>query len=147
MRHHLFIVFTSLCLVLALNNAFGQCIEGNCFNGNGTFRYENSDEYAGLWRQGKLEGYGVYTFQSGDVYKGAFVAGKMQGRGTYIYSNGDRYIGMWKDGKMEGRGHFYWNLAGDLMDDAKLEGNFKAGKPDNMVVKDTGVPYEPKKMN
>ena len=144
MKTNLFLA--SLVLLLVVKDVSAQCTEGNCFNGNGTYTFENGDKYTGLWRQGKCEGYGVYSFTNGDIYKGAFIAGKMEGRGTYIYSNGDKYIGMWKAAKMEGRGHFYWNLAGDLMDDAKLEGNFKAGKPDKMDVKDTGVPAEPQKM-
>lgn len=126
--------------------SLAQCIEGNCYEGNGTFLFENGDTYKGLWRKGLQEGYGVYDFQTGDVYKGAWKAGKMDGRGTYVYKNGDKYIGSWKEGKMDGRGHFHWNLPGDLMSNAKYEGNFKGGQPVNFEVKETAVPAEPPKM-
>lgn len=123
-----------------------QCVEGNCYEGNGTFRFENGDVYKGLWKKGLCDGYGVYDFVNGDVYKGNFKEGKMDGRGTYVYSNGDKYIGTWKEAKMDGRGHFHWNLPGDLMSNAKYEGNFKGGQPVNFEVKETVVPAEPPKM-
>lgn len=126
--------------------SFAQCTEGNCFDGNGTFLFENGDLYKGLWKKGLCEGYGVYEFANGDVYKGNWKIGKMEGRGTYTYKNGDKYIGTWKGAKMEGRGHFHWSLPGDLMDNAKYEGNFKAGKPVNIEVKETATPAEAPKM-
>lgn len=138
-----------LVVALVLTTAsvsLAQCIEGNCYDGNGKFLFENGDMYNGLWKKGLQEGYGVYDFQSGDVYKGAWKLGKMESRGTYVYANGDKYIGSWKDGKMEGRGHFHWSLSGDLMTNAKYEGNFKGGQPVNIEVKETGVPAEPSKM-
>jgi len=129
-----------------ISAAQAQCTEGNCYDGNGTFLFENGDLYKGLWKKGLSEGYGVYEWSSGDVYKGNFKAGKMDGRGTYVYKNGDKYIGMWKEGKMEGRGHFHWNVPGDLMSKAKFEGEFKAGQPVNFEVTETAVPAEPPKM-
>lgn len=140
-------LFLLIALALGTNAAsLAQCIEGNCYDGNGKFLFENGDMFNGLWKKGLQDGYGVYDFRNGDVYKGAWKAGKMDGRGTYVYANGDKYIGMWKDAKMEGRGHFHWSLPGDLMSNAIYEGNFKAGKPVNIEVKDTGVPSQAPKM-
>tara|TARA_R110002072_G_scaffold32623_1_gene99316 strand:+ start:326 stop:763 length:438 start_codon:yes stop_codon:yes gene_type:complete len=122
-----------------------QCTTGNCFEGNGSYLFENGDLFNGSWKKGLPNGYGVYEFTSGDVYKGAWKDGLMQGRGTYTYNNGDKYIGNWKEGKMNGRGHFYWELAGDLMNNAKYEGFFKDGVPKNIEIKETGTPSEPPK--
>ncbi len=140
-----FTVLISLSLVSSFN-ILAQCVEGNCFEGVGTFRFENGDSFAGQWRQGLAQGYGTYEFVNGDVYKGSMLSGKMEGRGTYTFANGDKYIGGWKAGKMEGRGHFHWNLPGDLMSNAKYEGNFKAGQPVNFQVKETAMPADPPKM-
>lgn len=138
----------SLSLLLAIGvctitNA--QCTTGNCYEGNGSYLFENGDLYNGSWKKGIPNGYGVYEFVNGDVYKGNFTKGLMDGRGTYKYANGDKYIGEWKTGKMNGRGHFYWELAGDLMTNAKYEGFFKDGQPKNIDFKETGVPAEPPK--
>ena len=132
--------------LLLVTMAFAQCTEGNCYDGNGTFLFENGDQYSGSWTKGLSQGYGVYEFANGDIYKGNWMLGKMEGRGTYVYNNGDKYIGMWKAGKMEGRGHFHWNLPGDLMDKGLFEGNFKGGKPVNIEVKETAIPATPPKM-
>ena len=122
--------------------ANAQCTTGNCYDGNGTYLFENGDLYNGLWRKGVMLGYGVYEFTNGDVYKGAWKDGQMSGRGTYTYNNGDKYIGAWKDGKMNGRGHFHWELAGDLMTNAKYEGFFTDGVPTNIESSPVGEPAE-----
>ena len=48
----------------------------------------------------------------------------------------------WKEGKMNGRGHFHWELAGDLMTNAKYEGFFKDGVPTNIEIPAVGEPAE-----
>ena len=139
------VVFTLLFAIGLTGFVNAQCTTGNCFDGNGTYLFENGDLYNGLWKKGIPNGYGVYEFANGDVYKGAWKGGLMDGRGTYTYANGDKYIGAWKDGKMNGRGHFHWELIGDLMTNAKYEGFFKDGVPKNMEIKPTGTPAEPPK--
>ncbi len=56
--------------------AFGECIEGNCVDGNGT-----------------------YVFDDGETYTGDFKNGEKHGQGIYIYANGDRYVGQFSNGK------------------------------------------------
>jgi hypothetical protein len=133
-------LLTTLFTVTMFNLASAQCTTGNCYDGNGSYMFENGDLYNGQWKKGEMFGYGVYEFVNGDVYKGAWKNGLMEGRGTYTYANGDKYIGAWKDGKMNGRGHFHWSLPGDLMTNAKYEGFFKDGLPKNIEVKEAGVP-------
>ena len=133
----------SVLLVIGFSSiASAQCTTGNCYDGNGTYLFENGDLFNGAWKKGVMEGYGVYEFTNGDTYKGAWKDGQMEGRGTYKYKNGDKYIGDWKAGKMNGRGHFYWELAGDLMTNAKYEGFFKDGAPANIEFAPTGEPAE-----
>ena len=139
------VVFTLLFAIGLTGFVNAQCTTGNCFDGNGTYLFENGDLYNVLWKKGIPNGYGVYEFANGEVYKGAWKGGLMDGRGTYTYANGDKYIGAWKDGKMNGRGHFHWELIGDLMTNAKYEGFFKDGVPKNMEIKPTGTPAEPPK--
>lgn len=132
--------FTLLFAFGLSNFVNAQCTTGNCFDGNGSFLFENGDLYNGQWKKGVQLGYGVYEFANGDVYKGSWKDGMMDGRGTYRFANGDKYIGEWKAGKMNGRGHFHWELAGDLMTNAVYEGFFKDGVPKNMEIKAAGVP-------
>lgn len=137
------LLIPTLLLLFSVTSANAQCTTGNCYDGNGSYLFENGDLYNGQWKKGEMNGYGVYEFANGDVYKGAFKKGFMEGRGTYTYKNGDKYIGTWKAGKMDGRGHFHWNLPGDLMTNAKYEGFFKAGVPQNIEIKETVMPAEP----
>lgn len=122
-----------------------QCTTGNCYEGTGSYLFENGDLFNGSWKKGLPFGYGVYEFTNGDVYKGAWLNGLMDGRGTYTYNNGNKYIGEWKTGKMNGRGHFHWELAGDLMANAKYEGFFKDGQATNIEFAPVGTPAEPPK--
>lgn len=134
-----FIVF--LCVVAA-NQVSAQCISGNCYEGRGTFRFENGDEYDGLWLNGQPDGQGKYTWKNGDFYRGNWIAGKMDGRGFYKYANGDKYTGEFRDNKMDGRGHFYWDNPGDVMNNAKYEGYWQDGKPMQIEVQPTGEPMD-----
>ncbi|MFC2176764.1 hypothetical protein ACFLR1_07350, partial [Bacteroidota bacterium] len=120
-----------------------QCTTGNCYEGNGSYLFENGDLYNGLWKKGIMNGYGVYEYVNGDIYKGAWKDGFMSGRGTYSYNNGNKYVGEWKDGKMEGRGHFYWQMNGNAMNNAKYEGFFKNGEPVNLEISEAQPPAEP----
>ena len=68
-----------LGLVLALllsGNAYAECVQGNCKNGQGTATRANGDKYVGELKNTKRHG-----------------------QGTLTYANGDKYVGEWKDGK------------------------------------------------
>lgn len=121
------ILLSALFFIFCSLSASAQCIEGNCFNGNGKFVFKNGDSYNGAWLKGKMDGQGTYTWKNGDVYKGAFLEGEMEGRGTMTWRNGDRYIGTWEANKMQGRGHYIWETPGDAMMQNKFEGDWIEG--------------------
>jgi hypothetical protein len=48
----------------------GECIEGDCVNGQGTFAYSNDETYEGSWKDGKKHGMGVEGTPGGEKKKG-----------------------------------------------------------------------------
>jgi hypothetical protein len=134
----LFLTVISSSIVFSLDDgdSQGDCIKGNCQDGNGTQTILNNGthvgEYVGPFKNGKFEGYGVYT-SAGFEYKGQFKEGNKEGQGTLkwpngsngamyvgqwkdndrngfgtkIESNGNKYVGQWKDGKKAGPGTLY----------------------------------------
>lgn len=89
-------------------NSNAQCTKGNCFNGSGTYKFENGDVYDGQWREGKPHGQGKYEFANGDRYMGLFQEGKRNGTGKYTWAKGGRYTGNWLNDKRDGFGEFQW---------------------------------------
>ena len=82
---------------------YTQCIEGDCENGTGTFKWENGNIYKGEWKAGGLNGQGKLTSKSGGVKEGEWKDGLLNGQGK-IYSDGDIYEGEFKDGELNGQG-------------------------------------------
>ena len=85
-------------------SAFAQCTEGNCENGQGTYKYSNGDKYKGQWKNNRLDGQGTITYLDGSKYVGQFKDGQMNGQGTLIYLDGRKYVGQFKNGQMNGQG-------------------------------------------
>ena len=73
----------------------GECIEGDCVNGQGTFAYSNDETYAGSWKDGKKHGQGTYTFPDGDTYEGSWKDGKKHGMGVEGTPGGEKKKGYW----------------------------------------------------
>ena len=71
----------------------GQCIKGNCENGQGTYTSSNGNKYVGEWKDQKMHGQGTFTWSNGDKYVGEYKDRKMHGQGTYTWSDGDKYVG------------------------------------------------------
>ncbi len=128
-----------------LPNLSAQCIQGNCYDGQGTALYPSGAKYVGSFREGKIHGHGTLYFSKGDVYvgdwvehyrhgtgklsfangneyEGSFKDSRIKGMGTMKYTNGDRYTGNWEHDQPFGQGKYFFN-SGD-----RYEGSFKAGK-------------------
>ena len=64
-----------LLLLLAISPAFlfsqdnGRCL-GNCSNGQGTWIWDDGEEYNGEWKNDDFHGYGTYKYASGSKYIG-----------------------------------------------------------------------------
>ncbi|MDX1961280.1 MAG: protein kinase [Leptospiraceae bacterium] len=99
------------------------CVEGNCKDGIGAFRYENNDFYEGSFAAGRPHGKGTYYYSNNDKYEGDFVEGRLEGTGTYYSHNKDWYIGEFKNGKQNGRGTYNFAIG------ARYDARFKDGEP------------------
>ena len=51
-------------------SAFAQCTEGNCENGQGTYKYSNGAKYKGQWKNNRLDGQGTLTYLDGRKFVG-----------------------------------------------------------------------------
>ncbi|MEM6326227.1 MAG: PDZ domain-containing protein [Bacteroidota bacterium] len=120
------------------------CIEGDCTDGTGTWRYASGATYAGTWREGTRHGEGTYTFangmtffgewvdgarvqgretyESGGTYDGEYANDKRHGTGTYTFPSGNVYTGAWMEGKRTGYGIMVY------ANDDTYAGNWHEGK-------------------
>jgi hypothetical protein len=97
-------LITILVLGLLLSgNAYAECVQGNCVNGQGTQTFPNGDKYVGEWKDNKRHGKGTYTWSSGHTYVGEWKDNKRHGQGTYTSSSGDQFVGEFKNNTMFGR--------------------------------------------
>jgi LysM repeat protein len=78
-------------------SAFPQCTEGNCENGQGTYKYSNGDKYKGEWKNNRCDGQGTLTYLDGSNYVGQWKNHQRHGQGTYIFPDGSKYVGQWKN--------------------------------------------------
>ena len=58
---------------------YTQCIEGDCENGTGTYKYENGSVYKGEFKDGNLNGQGKVILKNGTIREGEFKKGKFKG--------------------------------------------------------------------
>ena len=73
-------------------------------HGQGKLKWANGDEYSGGWNDGTRHGQGVQYYLNGDLYSGEWKDDKRHGHGSMIYASTDEYVGEWKDGKRHGQG-------------------------------------------
>ena len=98
------IVFTTFVYFSMAFLSWANCIEGNCFNGQGTYTFATGNKYVGDFQDGKYDGQGTFTFANGNKYVGDFKDNKYYGQGTFTYASGVKYIGEFRDSKRNGRG-------------------------------------------
>lgn len=76
------------------------CVEGNCYNGQGTYIYQgHSARYIGSFRNEMPHGYGTIVYASGDQYDGNWANGSFDGQGILHLGNGDEIAGVWANGR------------------------------------------------
>jgi hypothetical protein len=94
--------------LLLSSNAYAECVQGNCKNGQGTYAFANGDQYVGEFKEGKYYGQGTYSSANGDQYVGEFKNDQKRGngQGTYTRSNGDQYVGEFKNDQRHGQGTY-----------------------------------------
>ncbi len=97
------------------------CIEGDCVNGIGKYRYENGDVYSGSFVEDKRSGKGSFLYSDGESFKGDYKEDQREGLGEYIFKNGDKYSGEFKAGQINGKGVY------TFQDGKVLNGSFKEG--------------------
>lgn len=83
-----------------LVNAQTGCFSGNCENGNGSYRWDNGDIYAGQWVNNNRTGYGRYDWADGSYYVGYFKDGMLEGEGAYYGADGTVMEGKFEQGQL-----------------------------------------------
>ena len=111
--------FYTLLILLIPFVGFGQCISGNCENGQGTMTGYNGSKYVGEWKNGTRNGQGTYTFENGDKYVGEWKDGWKHGQGTYTSPHVGEYVGEWKDDYLNGQGTMTYSHGGEYVGEYK----------------------------
>jgi len=119
MRRTVLLIF----LLAAAGILHSQCLEGNCRQGKGKYRFKSSAIYAGEFSAAKPQGKGSLYYSNGDVYKGQWYQGMRHGKGSMIFKIGDRYDGQFHSDKFDGEGTYVFK------DRGSFEGLWKGGKP------------------
>lgn len=70
------VLLLSICFTTVNAKEGGECIEGDCVNGEGTYVYNDGTRYIGESKNGMRDE-----------------------QGTMIWANGDKYVGTWRNGK------------------------------------------------
>ncbi|MET2986217.1 MORN repeat-containing protein [Aureibaculum conchae] len=105
-------VFVLDKIFVPLNNPYKKsitvskkgCISGNCTNGYGYYRYDNS-YYKGFFKNGNRHGYGYYSWNDGQFYFGDWKNNERSGYGEHFFSKTSFYIGKWAKNKFNGYGY------------------------------------------
>ena len=109
-----------LVLVSLAGVSWGDCVEGDCFNGKGKYTLANGSVYEGDFIYGNFNGKGKITWASGNVYEGDWKADQRTGKGKFTQADGSVYEGDFLNGQRTGKGKATW-ASGDV-----YEGDWKA---------------------
>lgn len=89
-------------LLFISHHSFGQCLQGDCQNGIGFFRFQTGAIYEGQMMYGRLNGTGILKYSNGDVYKGNWKMNKREGPGVLTTYDGFKYQGTFSNNQMHG---------------------------------------------
>ena len=96
---NLIVAFASLLFPVTLN---AQCLEGDCNNGKGAYRFTSGAYYIGQFKDGKSEGIGICTWPDDSRYEGEWEKGLPHGKGTKTLSLGRLQTGWFQNGRYVG---------------------------------------------
>lgn len=97
MKQVLFILLTAPLFI------FAQCLEGDCQNGNGKFKFKNGN-YVGGFVNGEIDGQGVFSTRIGYSYNGEWVDGEKSGIGQESIKKISNYSGEFHNNMRHGQG-------------------------------------------
>ena len=119
------------------SNSYGYgCVEGDCLNGLGVYKYQTTGSYDGEWLNGQRHGQGSIdypwdahgitgTSEFGDNtswYSGEWKDDLMDGQGVLVWESGEKYKGQFKKGSIHGLGTL------TRLDGEEYRGNFADNK-------------------
>ncbi len=78
----------------------GACVSGDCYNGVGTYQWQNGERYKGSFRNGQMHGNGEYSWPNGHRYDGDWQSGRQHGTGTYYWASGKTQYAEWQHGRV-----------------------------------------------
>ena len=90
--------------IIFLSSIAAQCVQGDCYNGNGTFVFKSGAKYSGKFRNGKIYNFGTLYFRDGSIYTGQWKNQRREGAGKITYPNGSIYVGEFDNNKRSGKG-------------------------------------------
>jgi hypothetical protein len=90
---------------------YSGCLQGDCVNGSGAYKFTDGTVYNGEWKDGKRNGSGDCKYSDGDSYTGQWKDNKKNGQGTFKDSDGTVYTGQFKESLYNGKGT-YTNING-----------------------------------
>lgn len=76
------------------------CIEGNCSNGKGVYKWDDGAKYIGEFKKHKKNGKGTFFYASGTKYVGEFQNDKYHGKGTMFWNDGVVEVAEWEYGNI-----------------------------------------------
>ena len=111
---------------------FGQCVQGDCENGVGTYVWKDGGISNGSWKNGKLHGIVQEVSYDDDgsliyTFDGEMKMGVMSGWGTQTLYDKEgyllgTYVGNWENNDWNGWGIWIWS-------NGEIEkGNYKEGE-------------------
>ncbi len=92
-------VLSSVLFFSLSTTGAAQCLQGECVNGKGSFRYESGSRYIGEFKNGEKHGAGVFIWLDGREYAGEFVNDMAHGAGVLTLPDGRKKTVRFDHGK------------------------------------------------